>query len=179
MLGRENSFFSVCVYRWYQPGTTRDPPDCHLTKICLGPKELAGLPRWLRGKESACQCRTLRFSPWVEKIRWRRDWPPTPVLFSGKSHGQRSWQSAVHGVTKESDMTEQLKQQNSDKRALSVPHTCLSPERELRKRTSKRFTYWVSYLTVLLGPDWGDLSLLCLNPGQPWCLFKFKGPLDL
>ena len=30
-----------------------------------------GLPKWLRGKESACQCRTRRrpgFNPWVKKI---------------------------------------------------------------------------------------------------------------
>ena len=26
------------------------------------------LPRWLRGKESACQCRRLGFDPWVRKI---------------------------------------------------------------------------------------------------------------
>ena len=27
----------------------------------------AGLLRWLSGKESACQCRILRFDPWVRK----------------------------------------------------------------------------------------------------------------
>ena len=27
-----------------------------------------GLSRWLRGKESACQCRTHRFDPWSGKI---------------------------------------------------------------------------------------------------------------
>ena len=34
-----------------------------------------GLPRWLSGKESACQsrrCRRHRFDPWVAKIPWRR-----------------------------------------------------------------------------------------------------------
>ena len=31
-----------------------------------------GLPWWLSGKESACQCRRLRFNPWVRKIPWRR-----------------------------------------------------------------------------------------------------------
>ena len=34
-----------------------------------------GLPRWLSGKESACQCRRrrrLRFNPWVRKIPRRR-----------------------------------------------------------------------------------------------------------
>ena len=34
---------------------------------------LSGLPRWLSGKESACQCRRLEFYPWVRKIPWRRD----------------------------------------------------------------------------------------------------------
>ena len=31
-----------------------------------------------------------RFDPWVRKTPWRRKWKPTPVLFPGKSHGQRS-----------------------------------------------------------------------------------------
>ena len=38
---------------------------------------LSGLPRWLSGKESACQCmkRGRRgFDPWIEKIPWRRKW---------------------------------------------------------------------------------------------------------
>ena len=46
-----------------------------------------GLPRWLSGKESACQWRRHRrhqFNP------WRRKWQPTPVFLPGKSHGQRS-----------------------------------------------------------------------------------------
>ena len=36
---------------------------------------------------------------------WRREWPPTPVFLPGESHGQRSL-ATVHGVTKESDMTD-------------------------------------------------------------------------
>ena len=47
-------------------------------------------PRWLSGKESACQCRRHGFDPWVGKIPWRRKWQPTPVFLPGKSHGQRS-----------------------------------------------------------------------------------------
>ena len=34
----------------------------------------AGLPRWLSGKESTCQCRRLRrqgFNPWIGKIPWK------------------------------------------------------------------------------------------------------------
>ena len=50
------------------------------------------------------------FDPWVRKNPWRRKWQPIPVFLPGKSHGQRSLGGAtVHGVTKELDMTEQLK----------------------------------------------------------------------
>ena len=49
-----------------------------------------GLPRWLRGKESACQCRRYEFNLWVGKIPWRRAWQPTPVFLPGEPHGQRS-----------------------------------------------------------------------------------------
>ena len=47
------------------------------------------LPWWLSGKEPTCQCRRLRFDPWVGKVPWRREWQPTPVFWPGKSHGQR------------------------------------------------------------------------------------------
>ena len=65
--------------------------------ICM---YIYGLPWCLSGKESTCQCRRRRFDSWVGKIPWRRKWQPTPVLLLGKSHGQRSWWAAVHGVTK-------------------------------------------------------------------------------
>ena len=51
---------------------------------------ITGLPRWLSGKESPCQCRRPRLGPWDRKIPWRRKWQPTPVFLPGKSHGQRS-----------------------------------------------------------------------------------------
>ena len=49
-----------------------------------------GLPRWLRGKESACQGRRPEFNLLVRKIPWRRKWLPTPVFLPVKSHGPRS-----------------------------------------------------------------------------------------
>ena len=51
---------------------------------------ILGLPWWLGGKESICQCRRRRFNPWVEKTPWRRKWQPASVFLPGKSHGQRS-----------------------------------------------------------------------------------------
>ena len=49
-----------------------------------------GLPKWLSGKESTCQCGRSGFDPGVGKILWRREWLPTPVFFLGESHRQRS-----------------------------------------------------------------------------------------
>ena len=49
-----------------------------------------GLPWWLSGRESACQCRRLGFDPWVREIPWRRKWEPTPVFLPGESHAQTS-----------------------------------------------------------------------------------------
>ena len=40
-----------------------------------------GLPGWVSGKESACQCRRCGFNPWVGKILWRRKWQPIPVFW--------------------------------------------------------------------------------------------------
>ena len=60
------------------------------TGSLCGGMNLYVLPLWLRGKESACQCRRGRFNPWAGKISWRRKWQPTPVFLPGKSNGQRS-----------------------------------------------------------------------------------------
>ena len=52
-----------------------------------------GLPTWLSGKESACQCRRHKrcwLDSWVGKIPWRREWWPTPGSLPAESHGQRS-----------------------------------------------------------------------------------------
>ena len=56
-------------------------------------KILVGLPKWLSGKESACQCRRHerpRFNPWVRKIPWRRKEQPSSVFWPGESHGHRA-----------------------------------------------------------------------------------------
>ena len=62
---------------WERPGSTgiRD----------LNSVRQVGLPWWLSGKESACQCRRCGFNPWVMKSPWRREWLPTPVFLPEKS----------------------------------------------------------------------------------------------
>ena len=66
------------------------------------------LPRWLSGKESACQHRTQGFHPWVRKTPWSRKWQPTPVFLPGEFYGQRSLVGYSPWGCKESEMTEWL-----------------------------------------------------------------------
>ena len=65
----------------------------------------SGLPRWLRGKESACQYRRSELDPWVRKILWIRKWQPIPVFLPWNSYGQRTLAGYRPRVT-ESDTTE-------------------------------------------------------------------------
>ena len=71
-----------------------------------------GLPRWLSGKKSTCQCRRHKicgFNPWASKIPWRRVWQPTPVFLSGEFHGQRSLAGYSPWGCKERNTTEQVR----------------------------------------------------------------------
>ena len=69
---------------------------------------LTGLPRWLNGKESACQRRRYGFDPWVGKIPWRRKWQHSPVFLPRKYHWQKSLAGYGPQGQKELDMTEWL-----------------------------------------------------------------------
>ena len=64
-----------------------------------------GFPWRLRQSRTCLQCRRPRFNPWVGKIPWRREWPPTPVFLPGEPHGQRSLSSYSPRGHKKSDMT--------------------------------------------------------------------------
>ena len=63
------------------------------------------LPRWLSGKESACQSRSPRFDPRVGKIS-EEEMAPTPVFLPGKPHVQNSLVGCSSWGLKESDVTE-------------------------------------------------------------------------
>ena len=67
-----------------------------------------GLPWWLSGKESTCQCRSHRLAPKIGKTPWRRECQLTPVFLPGKSHGQWSlWglQKSQTGLGNQTIMT--------------------------------------------------------------------------
>ena len=59
-----------------------------------------GLPRWLSGKESACQCRRRRFHPWVGKIPEGRKWQPDPVFVLGNPGDRGASWATVHQSAK-------------------------------------------------------------------------------
>ena len=70
-----------------------------------------GFPGGASGKEPACQCRRCKrpgFSPWGEKIPWRRKCQPTPMFSPGESYGQWGLAGYSPWGHKELDMTEQL-----------------------------------------------------------------------
>ena len=78
-------------------------------------KIIGGLPRWYNGQESTCQCRRSKrceFSPWVQRIPWRRKWQPSQVFLPGESHGERSLVGYRPWGRKDSYMTEHAPKQD-------------------------------------------------------------------
>ena len=59
-----------------------------------------GLPWWLSGKESICQCTRRRFNPWVGKIPWRNHGNPLQYSCLGNPMERRACHSTVHMFTK-------------------------------------------------------------------------------
>ena len=50
--------------------------------------------------------RETRFSPWVGKIPWKKEWQYTLVFLPGESHGQRSLMGYTPWSCRELDMNE-------------------------------------------------------------------------
>ena len=98
-----------------------------------------GLPWWLCGKESACQCRRCGFDPWVGNIPWRRKWQPTPGLLPGESHGQRNLVGTVHGVAKSLTRLKRLSM-----------HTHIRPGKHNHNLCHKYIHYFLKFLPTLL-----------------------------
>ena len=82
---------------------TQKRPKCTSTDNWF---KMWGLPRWLSGKESACQCRRHGFNLCVGKIPWSRKQQPFLVFLPGKFHKQRSLTDCSPQGCKESNTTE-------------------------------------------------------------------------
>ena len=60
-----------------------------------------GLPLWLSGKESACQCRRCkrhRFDSWLGRSPGKGNGNPLQYSCLGNSIGRGAWPATVHGV---------------------------------------------------------------------------------
>ena len=58
------------------------------------------LPWWLRGKESACQCRSHRFGLGLERSLGEGNSNPLQYSCLGNSMATWAWSVAVHGISK-------------------------------------------------------------------------------
>ena len=98
------------------PAALSPPGDSSaMNGLCCPADTLAvfelGLPRWLSGKEPACQCRRCGkhgFNPWVGKILWSKEWQHTLVFLPGESHGWRNLAGCDPEGRRESDAAEHV-----------------------------------------------------------------------
>ena len=72
-----------------------------------------GFPWWLSGKEHTCQFRRHGFNLWVGKFPGEENDNPLQDSCLGNPMDRGAWQATVHVVTKESDMTQELNNNNS------------------------------------------------------------------
>ena len=150
---------SLTELRWHSPtlgmrGPGWLPKHTHLPKIICHflPSPLSCfsvildvwpvLPgsRWLRGKESASQCKTLkswRFNPWAGKDFWRKKWQPTPLFLPREPHGQRSLVGYSPWGHKESNTAERLS-----------AHACTSLIKQVEDHTCHSVGLWIRPLST-------------------------------
>ena len=65
--------------------TVRATREAHFSTLLAYKNKWASLVAQLVKNPPAMQ--ETQFDSWVQKIRWRREWPPTPVFWLGEFHG--------------------------------------------------------------------------------------------
>ena len=106
--GKTDTDCPASVVRGRAETPTHRLSHCGLTAQCC-PHRM-GLPGWLSGKESPCQCRRCRrhmFDSWVGEIPWSRKQQCAPVFLPERFHGQRSLVGHSPWDRRESSMAEQ------------------------------------------------------------------------
>ena len=72
-----------------------------------------GCPGGAAVKNSPTNAGDKGFDPWVGKMPWSSKWQSTPVLLTGKLHGQRSLEGYSPWGCKELDTMKQLNNNNN------------------------------------------------------------------
>ena len=74
---------------------------CQHRNFYLGAQYHYGLPRWLSGKESTCQCRRHQrgeFDPWMGKIPGGENGNPLQYSCLENSVARGAWWATIHGL---------------------------------------------------------------------------------
>ena len=100
---------SLCSPAGY-PGSSLDHVAAFLNKKDLS--LVKGLPDSSVGKESACHSGDAGSNPNQGRYSTEGNGNPLQYFCLGNPIDRGAWQAAVHGVTKESDMTQQLNNNN-------------------------------------------------------------------
>ena len=89
------------------------------------------------------QCRRPGLDPWVGKVPWGREWPPTSAFLPGESHGQRSLAGYRPWGHKESDANRAYTATNAQ---CNFPIETSSPTANLGKYFHFKF-YHLGFVT--------------------------------
>ena len=74
-----------------------------------------GFPKWLSGKGSACQAGDASLINGSGRSPGEGNGSPLQYSCLGNPMDRGTWQAIIHGVSKESDITYQLKSNNSNR----------------------------------------------------------------
>ena len=129
---------------------------------------MAALPLWwLRWWRICLQCGRPGFLPWVEKIPWRREWQPMPVLRPGEFHGQRSLAGYSPWGHKELAMTEWLTYTHTHTHTHTYAffHLCtLVPHPVVHKLVCwVSSSIWITGFLQIPKGRWGPLQTLTMD----------------
>ena len=134
---------------------------------------LKDFPGGSDGKESTCQCRRLRFDPWVGKIPGEGNGNPLQYSCLGNPMDRGAWQATVHGVSKSQTQlsmhTPMLKCQYNNFLLDRLPVNSLILGCGLRECVlSASVLVWRSFLGSLLRAEFnweGSLSTVSVEKG--------------
>ena len=112
--------------------------------------------------KTVCQCRRLRFDPWIRKILWRRKWQPIPIFLPEKCHGQRSLAGYSTWDHKRA----------RHKLATKCVCVCVCVWRERERQLVLKVINLVTYILILEKDNVTcSISQTCLTIGHPVLLF--------
>ena len=124
---------------------------------------LNGLPRWLSGKESACQCRRQEIDPWARKISGGGNGNPFQYSCLENPTDRGVWWATVHGVAKSWTWLSNWARMHTVLNTFthSIPQIILKEKNKIwweRVRGNVKKHLWGSARTWAMEADWASLE---------------------